>query len=62
MEKKVDIIPFLEGIVEENTVSYQSDLKMDERILQAAMLETYQVDRTFLLNRHTCGTRCLLER
>ena len=29
MEKKVDIIPFLEGIVEENTVSYPSDLKMD---------------------------------
>lgn len=62
MEKKVDIIPFLEGIVEENTVSYQSDLKMDERILQAAMLETYQEDRTFLWMSRPCGTRCLLER
>lgn len=62
MEKKADIIPFLEGIVEENTVSYQSDLKIDERILQAAMLETYQEDRTFLWMSRPCGTRCLLER
>ena len=62
MEKKVDIIPFLEGIVEENTVSYQSDLKYDERILQAAMLEVRQEDRTFLWMSRPCGTRCLLER
>ena len=62
MEKKVDIIPFLEGVVEENTVSYQSDLKYDERILQTAMLETYQEDRTFLWMSRPCGTRCLLER
>lgn len=62
MEKKVDIIPFLEGIVEENTVSYKSDLKYDERILQAAMLEVRQEDRTFLWMSRPCGTRCLLER
>ena len=62
MEKKVDIIPFLESVVEENTRSYQSDLKIDERILQAAMLETYQEDRTFLWMSRPCGTHCLLER
>ena len=62
MEKKVDMIPFLEGVVEENTVSYQSDLKYDERILQAAMLEVRQEDRTFLWMSRPCGTRCLLER
>ena len=62
MEKKVDIIPFLEGIVEENTRSYQSDFKIDEQILQAAMLETYPEDRTFLWMSRPCGTRCLLER
>ncbi len=62
MEKKADIIPFLESIVEENTRSYQSDLKIDERILQAAMLETYQEDRTFLWMSRPCGTHCLLER
>ena len=62
MEKKADIIPFLEGIVEENTRSYQSDLKLDERILQAAMLEVRQENRTFLWMSRPCGTRCLLER
>ena len=62
MEKKADIIPFLESVVEENTRSYQSDLKLDERILQAAMLEVRQENRTFLWMSRPCGTRCLLER
>ena len=39
MEKKIDIIPFLAGIVEENTQHYQSDFAYDEKRLQAAMLE-----------------------
>ena len=48
MEKKADIIPFLESVVEKNTRSYQSDFAYDEKRLQAAMLEMYQEDRTFL--------------
>ena len=47
MEKKIDIIPFLAGIVEENTQHYQSDFAYDEKRLQAAMLEISQEDRTF---------------
>ena len=39
MEKMIDLIPFLEGIVEENTEYYKSDFEYDERRLQAAMLE-----------------------
>lgn len=62
MEKKIDIIPFLEGIVEKNTQNYQSDFTHDEERLQAAMLETYQEDRTFLWMSRPCGTWCLLER
>lgn len=62
MEKKIDIIPFLEGIVEENTRHYQEDFARDEKRLQAAMLEMYQEDRTFLWMSRPCGTWCLLER
>lgn len=62
MEKRVDIIPFLESIVEENTRSYQSDFRIDEHIFQAAMLETCQEDRTFLWMSCPHGTHCLLER
>lgn len=62
MEKKIDIIPFLEGIVEENTQSYQKDFAHDEELLKAAMLEMYQEDRTFLWMSRPCGTWCVLER
>ena len=62
MEKKIDIIPFLEGIVEENTHSYQSDFAYDEARLTAAMLETSQENRTFLWMSRSCGTHCVLER
>lgn len=62
MEKKIDIIPFLEGVVEENTQHYQEDFARDEKRLQAAMLEMYQEDRTFLWMSRPCGTWCVLER
>ena len=62
MEKKIDIIPFLAGIVEENTQHYQSDFAYDEKRLQAAMLEISQEDRTFLWMSRPCGTLCVPER
>lgn len=62
MEKKIDIIPFLAGIVGENTQHYQSDFAYDEKRLQAAMLEISQEDRTFLWMSRPCGTWCVLER
>lgn len=62
MEKKVDIIPFLESVVEENTISYQLDIAHDELRLQKAMLEVKQEDRTFLWMSRPCGTWCFLER
>lgn len=62
MEKKIDIIPFLQGVVEENTHHYQSDFNDDEKRLQAAMLEVHQEDRTFLWMSRPCGTYCVLER
>ena len=62
MEKMIDIIPFLEGIVEKNTHIYQSDFACDEKRLQDAMLEMYQEDRTFLWMSRPCGTWCVLER
>ena len=62
MEKKIDIIPFLAGIVEENTQHYQSDFAYDEKRLQAAMLEISQEKRTFLWLSRPCGTLCVPER
>ena len=62
MEKKIDILPFLEEIVEKNTQLYQSDLLHDEKRLQHAMLETHQENRTFLWMSRPCGTHCVLER
>lgn len=62
MEKKIDIIPFLEGVVEKNTHHYQSDFTYDKERLEAAMLEMYQEDRTFLWMSRSCGTWCVLER
>lgn len=62
MEKKIDIIPFLAGIVEENTHHYQSDFQHDKEYLQRAMLEVSQENRTFLWMSRPCGTLCVPER
>ncbi len=62
MEKKADIIPILEGIVEQNTVSYRSDFQYDVQRLTAAMLEPSQEDRTFLWMSRPHGTWLFLER
>ena len=62
MEKKADIIPFLEGVVAENTKSYQSDFALDERQLTAAMLDPVPENRVFLWMSRPCGTWCFRER
>lgn len=62
MEKKIDIIPFLEGIVAENTHHYQSDFEHDQLCLQEATLEVSQENRTFLWLSRPCGTLCVPER
>lgn len=62
MEKKTDIIPFLEGIVAENTKTYQDDLIMDVGQLSAAMLDPAPENRVFLWMSRPCGTWCFWER
>lgn len=62
MEKKADIIPILEGIVEENTKSYQSDFALDAERLTAAMLEPVPENRVFLWMSRPCGTWLFWER
>ena len=62
MEKRVDIIPFLEGVVAENTQHYQLDLMFDAQRFEKAMLEPSQEDRTFLWMSRPSGTWCFLER
>ena len=61
MEKMIDIIRFLAGIVEENTHSYQSDFDYDRKRLQDAEYEPAQENRTFLWMSRPCGTYCVLE-
>ena len=62
MEKTVDIIPILEGIVEENTKSYRSDFALDAERLTAAMLEPVPENRVFLWMSRPCGTWLFGER
>lgn len=62
MEKKIEIIPFLAGIIKENTRAYQTDLTFDEKRLQAAMLDPVPENRVFLWMCRPCGTWCFLER
>lgn len=62
MEKKADIIPILEGIVAENTKSYQSDFALDEKQLSVAMLDPVPENRVFLWMSRPCGTWLFLER
>jgi len=59
---KIEIIPFLAGIVEENTQLYRIDFAHDEKLLRAAMLESRQEYRTFLWMSRCSGTQCVLER
>lgn len=61
MEKKTDLIPFLEGIVAENTKTYQDDLIMDVGQLSAAMLDPVPENRVFLWMSRPCGTWCFWE-
>ena len=61
MEKMIDIIPFLAGIVEKNTATHQSDFLLDRKILQGAAWEPHQESRTFLWMSRPCGTNCVLE-
>ena len=62
MGKKTDIIPFLEGVVAENTKTYQDDLIMDVGQLSAAMLDPVPENRIFLWMSRPCGTWCFWER
>lgn len=62
MEKKADIIPILEGIVEQNTAIYQSDFQYDIERLTAAMLDPVPENRVFLWMSRPHGTWCFLER
>ncbi len=61
MEKMIDIIPFLAGIVEKNTATHQSDFLLDRKILQGATWQPHQESRTFLWMSRPCGTNCVLE-
>ena len=62
MEKRIDLLPYLEGIVQRNTQHYQSDFQHDRITLQNAARESNMENRTFYWMSRPGGTWCVKER
>lgn len=62
MGKNIDLIPFLQKIVRQNTKGYQSDLRYDVQRLKDAVTAPSLEDRVFYWMSRPHGTWCVLER
>lgn len=62
MDKPIDLIPFLDDIVQRNTESYQTDFRYDLERLKDAVHAADPEDRTFYWMSRPHGTWCVLER
>jgi len=58
----VDILSFMDDVVQKHTKQYQSDFEIDKEILYRAADSQEQQDRVFVWLCRTAGTWCLLER
>lgn len=58
----VDVLQFMEQIVQKHMQCYQSDFEIDKEILKEAAGNKEQQDRTFIWLCRTHGTWCLHER
>ncbi len=61
MQEKIDILPFLEQIVQTNTHSYQEDFQLDVKTLTAAIQAQDKEGQSFLWMSRPHGTWCLNE-
>lgn len=62
MERQIDLLPYLEGIVRSNTQHYQSDFQLDCAKLRSAAQESDMENRTFYWMSRPNGTWCVKER
>lgn len=62
IQRGIDVLAFLSGVVQNNTEFYQSDFNYDIAILQNAAKEHGITNRSFLWMSRRSGTWCLNER
>ncbi|MCI9620880.1 MAG: hypothetical protein HFG85_13165, partial [Dorea sp.] len=58
----VDILEFMERVVEKHTQFYKSDFQIDKETLRRVADRQEQQEKTFIWLCRTHGTWCLLER
>lgn len=62
MEKQIELLPFLKGIVEQTTTHYSEDFQIDAICLGEAVFRSEPEDRTFLWMARPLGTQLVFER
>lgn len=62
IQRKIDVLAFLSGVVQSNTEFYQSDFNYDIATLQDAAGAQNTINRSFYWMSRHCGTWCLRER
>ena len=62
MTPKVDVLAYLEQVVQQNTQHYQSDFVFDQSTLYQAAREANMEDRVFCWMSRPTGTWCVKER
>lgn len=62
MGKQIKLIPFLDGIVEQNTQYHKKDFQLDAQKLRDAVKRSLMDERTFYFMSRPSGTWCVLER
>lgn len=60
--RSVDVLTFMEEVVQKHTQHYQSDFEIDKEMLRRAADKHERQDKTFIWLCRTYGTWCLLER
>lgn len=62
IQRKIDVLAFLSGVVQSNTEFYQSDFNYDIATLKNAAWAQNTINRSFYWMSRHCGTWCLRER
>lgn len=60
--ENVDVLAYLEKIMQQNTGYFQSDFEIDRKIIEKASVQPAAVDRTLLWMSRPSGTHCFRER
>lgn len=60
--ENVDVLAYLEKIMQQNTGYFQSDFEIDKKIIAKAAAQPAAEDRTLLWMSRPSGTHCFRER